>query len=467
MNNYNTLYNKKEQPIDRILRPFQEFVNAEVSGGIVLIGAVILALIIANSPLKDQYFSLWLTKFSISFGDSFTISKDLIHWINDGIMALFFLLVGLEIKREVLVGELASVDKALLPIVSAIGGMTVPALIYILFNSSTEWVNAWAVPMATDIAFSLGILVLLGKRVPASLKIFLASFAIVDDIGAILIIAIFYTEKLLLDYLLVVFLLLVLLIAYNLLGGKNLLFYLLIGVLIWFFILKSGLHATIAGILLAMTIPATKNLDITEFTKQAKYYFDSLSFENHNIHLVEEIHHSALKDLEHLCNTTETPLQRLEHSLAPWVAFLIIPIFAFANAGVDLSLILNAMPINELFTHPVFLGIMFGLVIGNPIGINLFIHASRRLGIVKLPDKVNWIHVLGISSLAGVGFTMSHFIASLSFTSPSDILVLNVARFVILIASAISGLIGFTILFFSEKLNDEFSKKRRNSIISR
>ena len=186
-----------------------------------------------------------------------------------------------------------------------------------------------------------------------------------------------------------------------------------------------------------------------------------------NIHLVEEIHHSALKDLEHLCNTTETPLQRLEHSLAPWVAFLIIPIFAFANAGVDLSLILNAMPINELFTHPVFLGIMFGLVIGNPIGINLFIHASRRLGIVKLPDKVNWIHVLGISSLAGVGFTMSHFIASLSFTSPSDILVLNVARFVILIASAISGLIGFTILFFSEKLNDEFSKKRRNSIISR
>ena len=459
MNSQNTTYIKKNQPIDKILRPFQEFVNAEVSSGIILIGSVILALLIANSQFKDDYFSLWHTTFTIAFGDSFVLSKDLIHWINDGIMTLFFLLVGLEIKREILVGELASFDKALLPIVAAIGGMTFPALIYILFNYGTEWINAWAVPMATDIAFSLGILVLLGKRVPPSLKLLLASFAIVDDIGAVLIIAIFFTDKLLLNYLLIGFLLLGLLIAYNFLGGKNLLFYLLIGVLIWFFILKSGIHATIAGILLAMTIPASKKVNITDFTKQAKYYFDSLSFENKDNNLEEEIHHSALKQLENLCSNTETPLQKLEHALEPWVAFLIIPIFAFANAGVDISLILDAIPLNEVLTHPVFLGIFFGLIIGNPIGINLLIHASRKFGIINLPQNITWVHILGLSSLAGVGFTMSHFIASLALANPSDVLVLNVARFVILIASAISGLIGFTILFFSEKLNLYFSKK--------
>ncbi len=455
----NTIHNKKSQPIDKILRPFQEFVNAEVSSGIILIGSVVLALLIANSPFKEDYFSLWLTKFTISFGDSFTISKDLIHWINDGIMTLFFLLVGLEIKREVLVGELASFDKALLPIVTALGGMTLPALIYIFFNWNTSWTNAWAVPVATDIAFTLGILVLLGKRIPPSLKLFLASFAIVDDIGAVLIIAIFYTEKLMLDYLLLGALFFGLLIAYNILGGKNLLFYLAIGLIIWFFILKSGIHATIAGILLAMTIPATKKLNISDFTKQAKYYFDSLTFENQDNHLEDEIRHSALKQLEDLCNNTETPLQRLEHSLAPWVAFLIIPVFAFANAGVDVSLILNSLPIFDLLFHPVFLGIFFGLIIGNPLGLNLFIHISRKFGIVRLPDKVNWVHILGISSLAGVGFTMSHFIASLAFANTSDTLVLNVARFVILIASAISGIIGFTVLFFSEKINKKFSKK--------
>ena len=460
MNSQNTPYIKKNQPIDKILRPFQEFVNAEVSSGIILIGSVFLALIIANSQFKDQYFSLWHTTFTIAFGDSFTISKDLIHWINDGIMTLFFLLVGLEIKREILVGELASFDKALLPIVTAIGGMTLPALIFIIFNWGTNWVNAWAVPVATDIAFSLGILVLLGKRVPANLKLFLASFAIVDDIGAVLIIAIFYTEKLLLNYLLLGALLLGLLIAYNFLGGKNLLFYLLIGILIWFFILKSGIHATIAGILLAMTIPASKKVNLTDFTKQAKYYFDSLSFENKNNHLEEEIHHSALKQLEQLCNSTETPLQRLEHGLESWVAFLIIPIFAFANAGVDISLILNAIPISELISHPVFLGIFFGLIIGNPIGINLLIHGSKKLEIIKLPEKVTWVHILGLSFLAGVGFTMSHFIANLAFTGASDLIVLNIARFVILIASVISGIIGFTILFFSEQLNSFFSKKK-------
>jgi NhaA family Na+:H+ antiporter len=443
----------KKQQLDKILQPFQEFVNAEVSSGIVLMLAVIIAMIIANSPLKDQYFDTWLIPFSISFGSYFELTKPVILWINDGLMALFFLLVGLEIKREVLVGELASFNKALLPAVSAIGGMSIPALIYILFNLNTPWANAWAVPVATDIAFTLGILALLGKRVPVSLKLFLASFAIVDDIGGVLIIAIFYTDKLAFEYLILSAILFIALLGFNFLGGKKNLVYFAIGVLIWIFILKSGIHATIAGILLAITIPATKKININEFTHQAKYYIDTLNFQDENSNYESEIHHSAVKQLQELCIQTETPLQKLEHSLAPWVAFIVIPIFAFANAGVDLSLILNAISINELISHPVFLGIFFGLIIGNPIGINLLIYTAKRLNLIQFPPQVTWIHVIGVSCLAGVGFTMSHFIASLAFASGSDVLVLNIARFVILVGSAISGAIGFTILFFSEKLN--------------
>lgn len=453
----------KGQPIDKILRPFQEFVNAEVSGGIILVLTVILALLIANSPFKGDYFSLWQEKISISFGSVFYLSKALILWINDGLMALFFLLVGLEIKREVLVGELSSFKKALLPAVAALGGMFFPALIFLFFNYNSQWLSAWAIPMATDIAFSLGILILVGKRVPTSLKLFLVSFAIVDDIGAVIIIALFYTEKVFLDYLVLALILLFLLIGYNLLGGKSLLVYFVVGILIWLFILKSGLHATLAGILVALTIPASKKIDIKDFTLQAKYFLDSLTFENSDSYVEEEIHHSGLKQLEELCGQTETPLQRLEHGLAPWVSFIIVPLFAFANAGVDLSLLGNSISIQDLFFHPVFLGIFFGLILGKSIGITLFVYISERLKIIKLPNQVTMIHVIGISVLAGVGFTMSHFIASLTFTSPDQEVVLNLARFVILLASAISGIIGYLILYSSEGLNKRFESKKITS----
>ena len=446
---------KKQQPIDKIVRPFQEFASIEASGGILLIISVILALITANSPFKTNYFDTWSTPFSISFGSLFYLSKPTILWINDGIMVFFFLLVGLEIKRELLVGELSSTKKALLPAIAALGGMAFPALIFLLFNLNTAWTNAWAVPMATDIAFTLGILAILGSRVPSSLKLFLASFAIVDDIGAVLIIAIFYTEKIILDYLLASALLLILLVLYNFIGGKNLIIYLLIGIIIWFFMVKSGVHATIAGILLAFTIPASKGIDVPDLKNQAKEFLESLAYKNTDIHLEEEIHHSALKQLEDICKESETPLQRLEHALNPWVSFLIIPFFAFANAGVDLSILSNQISFADLFIHPIFLGIFLGLLIGNPIGINLSIYLGYKFKLISLPSKTTWVHIIGISSLAGVGFTMSHFIASLAFAGETNVLALNIARFVILIGSLISGLIGFAILYFSKKINDQ------------
>ena len=452
MNIKTNLYPKKEETIDKILRPFQDFVNAEVSGGLVLISTVILALIIANSPIKDNYFSFWNTTFTIAFGNSFVLSKALILWINDGLMALFFLLVGLEIKREILIGELANFNKALLPAIAAIGGMIFPAIIFILFNVQSEWIGGWAIPVATDIAFTLGILALLGKRIPSSLKLFLASFAIVDDIGAVLIIAIFYSEKILLDYILLGVIFLALLIGYNFLGGKNLLVYLSIGILIWFFILKSGLHATIAGILLAFTIPTTKKINISDFTIEAKFFLDSLFFQNPNNNLEDEIHHSALKQLEDLCQNTETPLQKLEHALAPWVAFLIVPIFAFANAGVDVSFIGSIVSLTELISHPIILGILFGLVMGKTVGITVFVFIAHRINIITLPSQVTMIHIIGVAVLAGVGFTMSHFIASLAFSGADQQLILNLARFVILVASSIAGILGYSILYFSNSM---------------
>jgi NhaA family Na+:H+ antiporter len=401
------------------------FVNAEVSSGIVLIIVVILAMIIANSPLSEDYFSFWLMPLSLSLGEFFSISKPIILWINDGLMAIFFLLVGLEIKREILVGELASKNKAMLPVFAALGGMSVPALIYIFFNINSPFLNAWAIPVATDIAFSLGILALVGNRVPVSLKLFLASFAIVDDIGAVLIIALFYTNKLALDYLILAFILLVLLFGFNLIGGKNLLVYLSVGLVIWLFILQSGIHATIAGVLLAIVIPASKKTNIADFKSQTKGYLEIVSNGETNLEK-NELNQATINQLKELCKNTQTPLQDLEHRLTPWVFFLIVPIFAFANAGINIA---QTLASTGLLTNPVVLGIFFGLLIGNPIGINLIIYITTRLGIVKLPADIKWIHVLGVSFLAGVGFTMSYFIAGLAFID--DLQILNISRFVI------------------------------------
>ncbi len=379
----------------RIIRPFKEFFQSEQITGFILIFCVGISLLIANSSGAEGYHYLLSYEFGISVGN-ISFERSLHFWINDALMAVFFLLVGLEIKREVLEGELAGFKKASLPIFAALGGMLVPALFYTLFNKSLDSISGWGIPMATDIAFALGILSLLGKRVPLSIKVFLAALAIADDLGAILVIALFYTEQLQSSYLLYAALIVVTLIALNRTDRKNLLYYLIPGIFLWYFIYRSGIHATISGVLLALCIPTNKSREIS-------------------------------------------PLERLEHSLHKPVAFFIMPIFALSNTDISFS--------KELFaalSSPVSLGIILGLCVGKPMGILFFSYLAIRLNFSNLPARANWIHVAGVGCLAGIGFTMSIFIALLSFPNAADTQLL--AKLSILIASVISAIIGFTIL---------------------
>ena len=376
------------------LKPFKDFLRSEQIGGVILIICVILSLIIANSNLGAAFENLLSTKIgfsSLAIPIEFSVSL----WINDGLMAIFFLLVGLEIKREIIEGELSSPQKAAMPIFAALGGMLVPAIIYALINSNTPTIHGWGIPMATDIAFALGVISLLGKRVPNSLKIFLAALAIADDLGAILVIAIFYTNELHWIQLLYSAGILIVLIALNRFGVKKLIYYIIPGIFLWYFVHHSGIQATIAGVLLALTIPT-----------------------------------NTVKD--------ESPLEKLEHLLVRPVNFLIMPIFALANTNIRFE---NKM-IDGL-SSPLGLGIICGLVLGKPIGVSLFSWLSVKLGIAKLPNKVNWRHIFGLGLLAGIGFTMSVFIALLSF---STIEYQIQAKFAILVSSVLAGISGYVFL---------------------
>ena len=376
------------------LKPFKDFLRSEQIGGVILIICVILSLIIANSNLGAAFENLLSTKIgfsSLAIPIEFSVSL----WINDGLMAIFFLLVGLEIKREIIEGELSSPQKAAMPIFAALGGMLVPAIIYALINSNTPTIHGWGIPMATDIAFALGVISLLGKRVPNSLKIFLAALAIADDLGAILVIAIFYTNELHWIQLLYSAGILIVLIALNRFGVKKLIYYIIPGIFLWYFVHHSGIHATIAGVLLALTIPT-----------------------------------NTVKD--------ESPLEKLEHLLVRPVNFLIMPIFALANTNIRFE---NKM-IDGL-SSPLGLGIICGLALGKPIGVSLFSWLSVKLGIAKLPNKVNWRHIFGLGLLAGIGFTMSVFIALLSF---STIEYQIQAKFAILVSSVLAGISGYVFL---------------------
>lgn len=427
------------RPIDRLLSPFQEFFHQEASSGILLIVATIIALVWANSPWAESYILLWESKLTISIG-SLGISKDLLHWINDGLMAVFFFVVGLEIKREVLVGELSSPRQAILPIVAAIGGMAVPAGFYLLFNSSGPAQAGWGIPMATDIAFALGVLSLLGKRVPLSLKIFLTAVAIVDDLGAVLVIALFYTSKIVWFSLFIAALFLVLLIVTNRLGVRNPLVYALLGIGMWVAFLQSGVHATIAGVLLAMTIPVRTRINTEEFFTHASYFLED--FRKHgktgeNV-LTNKSQRAAIMAIEVAAEQAQTPLQRFEHILHPWVSYFIMPIFALANAGVQVK-----SDLLSVFVQPVTLGIMAGLVLGKQIGVFLAGFLAVKLKWADLPSGMTWRRLYGLSWLAGIGFTMSLFIASLAF---GDSEFLSSAKTGILIASLVSGMAGAVIL---------------------
>lgn len=431
---------QRTRPIEKILRPFEYFAQLESSSGLLLLACAIAAMAWANSPWQAQYFDLWEETLTIGVGD-YALSKSLHHWINDGLMVLFFFVVGLEIKREVLVGELSSLRKSAVPIAGAIGGMVVPALFYVAVNWGGEGLRGWGIPMATDIAFALGILALVGKGVPFGLKVFLTALAIVDDLGAVLVIAFFYTDDLSWASLGFGALVVVLLVLANRSGIRRPSAYLVLGVALWICVLKSGVHATVAGVVLAFTIPSRAFIDVRQFVSKGRSIlegFEGSDGEKRGPHLYDEKRQSAVHALHKVIKKVETPLQSFEHALLPWVSFLILPLFAFANAGVMVGSDLTAS-----LGNPVTLGIILGLVAGKPIGILLASWLCVKSGFGSLAEGVGWKQMAGVGFLAGVGFTMSLFIAALAFpgTEFSD-----AAKIGVLLASTVAGIAGFLLV---------------------
>jgi NhaA family Na+:H+ antiporter len=383
-----------------------------------------------------MYFDLWNTGMTVGVG-SFIVDKPLLLWINDGLMAIFFFVVGLEIKREILVGELASPKKAALALAGAVGGMLVPAGIYALVNAGGPGIGGWGIPMATDIAFALGVLALMGKRAPLALKIFLTALAIVDDLGAVLVIAIFYTAKVKTGFLIMGAVVFVLLLLGNRFGVRRTSFYVVLGILLWVAFLKSGVHATVAGVLLALTVPARRVIDAPSFLERARELIDGFArdVQPGRVHpSTDQV--DALHALEDSVEKLDTPLHRMEHALHGWVAFFIMPVFALANAGVALTGGVN-------LTSPVTLGIILGLFLGKQVGVTLFAWVSVKLGWAELPAGVTWRQVYGVSLLCGIGFTMSLFIANLAF---AEAVLLDGAKLGILTASVVSGIAGWLLL---------------------
>lgn len=427
-----------EKSFDKILTPFEEFVHRETTGGLLLMATAILALVLANSALAEMYQHLLHTPISISVG-SWGLEKTLHHWVNDGLMALFFFVVGLELKREILVGELAVPRQAALPIVAAIGGMVVPVLVYFVFNPEGGAASGWGIPMATDIAFAIGALVLLANRVPKALITFLVALAIVDDLGAVLVIALFYTEQIVWEALLSALAILAVLVMLNRAGIRQPLPYLLLGALLWFALLKSGVHATLAGVLTAFTIPAYSKYDPVRFSEHVKKLmarFDDSHQPGKSI-MTNDSLRAVVQTLENGVHKVEAPLQRLEHGLHMPVAFLVIPIFAFINAGIPIEFAVLA----DTLTHPVTLGVIFGLVLGKFIGIVGACWLALKLGVGQLPANTRFSQIAGVALLAGIGFTMAIFIAELGFAGQVEYLLM--AKTGVLVASLLAGVGGF------------------------
>ena len=423
-----------------ILTPFQKFVKIESLSGILLFSATLVAMIWANSGFSESYNSLWQYKIGIS-SDAFQLTKPLSLWINDGLMALFFFLIGLEIKRELLIGELNELRKAIFPLFAALGGMLFPLALFLFLNDQPQTAPGWGIPMATDIAFSLAILQLLGDRVPLSLKIFLTAFAIVDDLGAVLVIAIFYSGGV--DWLLILYSLIPLLVL-SYLGIKGVYskyLTVILGFIIWLLFLKSGIHPTIAGVLVAFTVPIRQKIDMNYFKENLSKIIEGISRSNNTkipILSKEQIEH--MDDLEDLTDKFTSPLQRLEHRLHGWVAYFIMPAFALANAGVVFSTNLD-------FDTSLMINIALALFFGKLVGITFMSWLGVKLKLALLPDDMSFIQVSGIAILAGVGFTMSIFIANLAFSD--NVMLIDSAKVGILIGSVISGLVGYLVLRFS------------------
>ena len=429
-----------------LLTPFQKFVRIESSSGMLLFGATILALIIANSRFGDQFQAIW--QYKIGFSTSgFELIKPLILWVNDGLMAVFFFLIGLEIKRELLIGELNTVKKASFPLFAAIGGMVVPVVLFLVLNNDPETSRGWGIPMATDIAFSLAILTLLGKRVPIGLKVFLTAFAIVDDLGAVLVIAIFYSESIKWSLILISLVLLAILffLSYKKVYSKGLI--LGFGVIIWVLFLKAGIHPTIAGVLLALTVPIRKKIQVDAYIRKLKNITKNICDGcDPDSPLLTKDQIKEIDNLEDWTAGVQSPLQHLEHKLHNWVAFLIMPIFALSNAGVAIG---GGMELDSMLS-----GILvISLVIGKLIGVTTLSLIGVKLGLAELPEGVGFRQIIGVSLLAGVGFTMSIFVANLAFFDSPQLL--DSAKMGIIAGSLIAGISGYLVLRSGKKITDQ------------
>ena len=415
--------------IRRLLSPFEEFVRSESAGGITLIAAAVVAFVWANSPLAPAYSAMRDIHLGVGFA-GLEFDESLLHWVNDGLMALFFFLVGLEIKREVLTGELSAPRDAALAVMAALGGMVVPAGIYAAINWGGEGIGGWGVPVATDIAFALGVMALLGSRVPLSLKVFLTALAIVDDLGAVLLIAFFYTGEISLANLAVALVALALALVYGRLGGRNLRVFALLGIVAWFFVFQSGVHATVAGVLLALVIPLQRKISPDSLKEDLRAGLEGAKFEEVEV----EVAH-----LERVLEDAQSPLHRLEHSLHPWAAFLVLPLFALFNAGVSLG----GAGEGAGLLNPVTVGVFLGLLVGKPVGILAASWFATRLGIASLPQGVGWKEMTGAGILAGIGFTMSLFVGGLAF---EEGVLLVQAKLGVLSASVLAAALGLVLL---------------------
>jgi len=422
-----------------VIDPVKQFINNSTSGGIALFLSALVALLISNSPWSHQFHSIWETEISLQIG-GWSIEKSLHHWINDGLVSVFFFVIGLELKREVIAGELSNPRYALLPVAAAIAGMAIPAAAYLIFNYNGNGAEGWGVPMATDIAFALGVLYFLGDRVPVSLKVFLTTLAVVDDLGAVLVIAFFYTPGINLSSLLIGLLFLLVLALSNRVGIRSTLYYAIMGIIgLWFTFYLSGIHPTIAAVLLAFTIPARPKVRTPTFRNRLENFLTKLrGAPTIDAPLVSEERHKIVTNIRKVSKMAITPLQRLEHALHPFVAFVVMPVFALSNAGV----VISDSILSNLFS-PVATGIFSGLLLGKVVGIGLAVWLLVKTGLCDLPEGMGWWHVIGSGFLAGVGFTMSLFISELAFT---EVELLSQAKIAVLISSVLASLIGYFLL---------------------
>jgi len=441
------LYAPWEKTFKKVATPFEHFIHAQTTTGIILMLMTILALILANSPLTENYANFFHTEVNLKVG-SWELSHNIHHWINDGLMAIFFFIIGLEIKREILVGELSNLKVAILPILSAIGGMLFPALIYFVINRGTEGANGWGIPMATDIAFAISALVLLGKRVPPALVTFLVALAIVDDLGAVLVIALFYTEQIHLLPLALAGVSFLVLISFNRFGIHAILPYFIIGLFLWFFMLESGVHATIAGVIAALAIPSKPKRTPDEFSSHTKALLDEYDkVSTGDVHELNEKQKAILRNIQDRIDAVGTPASRLERGLHLPVALIVIPLFALANAGITIDF----SSLEKVVFEPVSLGIIAGLIGGKVLGIFGTAWLAIKLKIAQLPKESSMSQIFGVAFLGGIGFTMSIFVADLAFVN-SEELVFQ-AKVGILLASLMAGFIGYFWLRLVAKKN--------------